>query len=286
MKLGAYDYLLKPFDTEELKRITGRRLRGQPHDEGGRRPARRGHADRRRPPAAPCGSSATTARCRRSSSSSARWREQDVTVLVTGESGTGKELVARAIYHHSRRKDQPFMAVNCASIPDTLFESELFGYEQGRSPAPTAPTWASSSAATTARSSSTKSATCRVAHAGQGAPRAAGRRVRAARQHARPSRSTSACWRPRTRTSRQEVAAGRFREDLYYRLKIISVHLPPLRERLDDVPALVDYFVGRFVEEYDKPLRYVADQTIREAAIVSAGRATSASWKTVCAARC
>ena len=183
MKLGAYDYLLKPFDTEELKRIVAdamevirlmKEVVSLPDGADARRAAER-------PGTQIVG---THRKMQAVFKLIGQVAEKDVTVLITGESGTGKELVARAIYHHSHRKDSPFMAVNCASIPDTLFESELFGYEQG------AFTGAD-------RTYLGKFERCHdgtlffdeigdmsLTHAGQGAARAAGGRVRAARQHA------------------------------------------------------------------------------------------------------
>jgi DNA-binding NtrC family response regulator len=189
--------------------------------------------------------------------------QKDVTVLITGESGTGKELVSRAIYHHSHRHDKPFMAVNCASIPDTMFESELFGYERG------AFTGAYRSYVGKFErchegtlffdevgdmSMSTQAKVLRVLQEGE-FERLGG--TETIRVDVRILAATN-------KNLEKEVEAGRFREDLYYRLKVISIELPSLRERPDDVPPLVNYFVGRFSQEYGKSVHYVADQTIEK----------------------
>jgi two-component system, NtrC family, response regulator AtoC len=261
MKLGAYDYLLKPFDTEELKRIIAdamavSRLMKEVVSVAGATaspisPAAHGHAQ-------------IVGNHRKMQSVFkliGQVADKDVTVLITGESGTGKELVARAIYHHSRRKDQPFMAVNCASIPDTLFESELFGYEQG----------AFTGADRTYlgkferchqgtiffdeigdMSLSTQAKVLRVLQEGEFERLGSTETIKV---NVRALAATN-------KHLEKEVEAGRFRKDLYYRLKIISIHLPPLRERLDDVPALVNYFAARFAAEYEKPIRFVSDAAI------------------------
>ena len=166
--------------------------------------------------------------------------------------------MARALYHHSHRKDGPFMAVNCASIPDSLFESELFGYEQG----------AFTGADRTYlgkfercdrgtlffdeigdMSLGTQAKVLRVLQEGEFERLGSTETIKV---NVRILAATN-------KNLEREVEAGRFRQDLYYRLKIISIHMPPLRERLDDVPSLVNYFVGRFVDEYAKPIRFVSD---------------------------
>ena len=130
MKLGAYDYLPKPFDRQELQHISADALEvNRIMKELVTLP---GHIYRPSPP--PKGMVKIVGKHRRMQEVYkliGQVATKDVTILVTGESGTGKELVARAIYHHSARKEKPFLAVNCAAIPETLFESELFGYERG-----------------------------------------------------------------------------------------------------------------------------------------------------------
>ena len=260
MKLGAYDYLLKPFDTDELRRIVAeavdvnRLMKEVVGISGSSGPLEIaepvstrivGSHRKMQEVFKLVGQVAATA----------------VTVLITGESGTGKELVARTIYHHSQRKEGPFMAVNCAAIPDTLFESELFGYEQGA--------FTGAERAYVGKierchdgtlffdeigdmSLSTQAKVLRVLQEGEFERLGSSQTIKV---NVRVLAATN-------KNLEQEVQEGRFREDLYYRLKIISIPLPPLRERADDVPALVDYFVGRFGQEYDKPVRYVADPTI------------------------
>ena len=257
MKRGAYDYLLKPFDTEELKRVATDAIEVnrlmQDVVSLADTSTRVTPVDARQTAIV-----GTHRRMQEVFKTIGQVAEKDVTVLITGESGTGKELVARALYHHSKRKHKPFMAINCASIPDALFESELFGYEQG------AFTGAD-------RTHLGKFERC---HAGtlffdEIGDMSLGTQAKVLRvlQNGEFERLGS------TETIRVDVRllaatnkdlpaaveAGRFREDLYYRLKIISIHLPPLRERLDDVPALVNYFAARFAEEYAKPLHYVSD---------------------------
>jgi two-component system response regulator AtoC len=260
MKLGAYDYLLKPFDAEGLKRLAAEALQvnrlmkeivSLPASVTKVLPAARGLV--RLVGASP--------QMQKVFKLIGQVAEKDVTVLITGESGTGKELVARAIYHHSHRNDKPFMAVNCASIPDALFESELFGYERG------AFTGAYRSYVGKFErcdqgtlffdeigdmSLSTQAKVLRVLQEGEFERLGS---TEAIRVDVRILAATN-------KNLEKEVEAARFREDLYYRLNVISIELPPLRQRPDDVPPLVNYFVGRFSDEYGKSVHYVADQTI------------------------
>jgi DNA-binding NtrC family response regulator len=261
MKLGAYDYLLKPFDTEELKRIvadavevsrlmkevvslpgTVTRLSA---DSGGVRIV------------------GSNRRIQEVFKLIGQVADKDITVLVTGESGTGKELVARAIYHHSHRADKPFMAINCAAIPETLFESELFGYERGAFTGADRPYVGKFERCHQGTlffdeigdmSLRTQAKVLRVLQEGEFERLGSTETIKA---NVRIIAATN-------KHLEKEVQEGRFREDLYYRLRIISIQLPPLRARLDDIPPLVDYFVSRFAKEYGTPVRYVADQTARK----------------------
>ncbi|GAB4349974.1 MAG: sigma-54 dependent transcriptional regulator [Candidatus Abyssubacteria bacterium] len=260
MKLGAYDYMLKPFDRNELKRIATDALE-----------VNRLMKEIVSLPQEPRKSESGTDRGVRLVGTHKKMQEvykligqvaqKDVTVLITGESGTGKELVAKAIYHHSNRNNRPFLAINCAAIPDTLFESELFGYERG----------AFTGADRTHigkfercnggtvffdeigdMSLSTQAKVLRVLQEGE-FERLGG------------SESIKTDVRVIAATNKHlgnAVAEGYFREDLYWRLKIISIALPPLRDRADDIPELAAYFLRRFSEEYRKPVRYLADSAI------------------------
>ncbi len=260
MKLGAYDYLLKPFDAEGLKRMTADALE-----------VNRLMKEIVGLPSSVTKVTPTAAELVRIIGNNRRMQEifkligrvaeNDVTVMITGESGTGKELVARAIYHHSRRAQRPFMAVNCATIPDALFESELFGYEQGAFTGAYRTYVGKFERCHTGTlffdeigdmSLSTQAKVLRVLQEGEF-------------ERLGSTETIQVDVRILAATNKrldEEVASGRFREDLYYRLKVLSIELPPLRERLDDLPALVNYFVGRFSEEYGKSVHYVADQTV------------------------
>ena len=261
MKRGAYDYVLKPFDTEQLKAIVVDALevnRLMKEIVALPEPASRISVSS----PAPTTIVGTHRSIQEVFKRIGQVAAKDVTVLITGESGTGKELVARAIYHHSARNDRPFLAVNCAAIPDTLFESELFGYQRG----------AFTGADRTYlgkferchggtlffdeigdMSLATQAKVLRVLQEGEFERLGGTETIKA---DVRVLAATH-------RDLEKEVKAGRFREDLYYRLRIISLHLPPLRARLDDIPALVDYFVGRFNREYGASIRYVSDPAIR-----------------------
>ena len=262
MKLGAYDYLLKPFDREELHRIATDALEvNRLMKEVVSFP---GHVCR--PAASPKGMVKIVGNHRRMQEVYkliGQVAGKDVTILITGESGTGKELVARAIYHHSHRRDKPFLAINCAAIPEMLLESELFGYERG----------AFTGAERTHigkfercqdgtlffdeiadMSLSTQAKVLRVLQYGE-FERLGGKEN--LKVNVRIIAATN-------KNLEKEVEQGRFREDLYWRLKVISIHLPPLRERAEDIPPLVEYFVSRFSDEYQTPIRYVADAAMQK----------------------
>ena len=176
------------------------------------------------------------------------------TVLITGESGTGKELVARAIHEKSSRSGRPLVQVNCAAIPDELIESELFGHEKGSFTGAVRRQIGKFVAADRGTifldeigdmSARTQAKVLRVLQNGEVEPVGATENVQVdVRVVAATHRDLEA-----------EIAEGNFREDLYYRLNVIPIRTPPLRERLDDIPLLVEAFVSRFAQANNYPLR-------------------------------
>ena len=261
MKLGAYDYLLKPFDTEELKRITADALEvSRLMKEVVSLPTA---VTRITPGDRAVRIVGNNRKIQEVFKRIGQVAAKDVTVLVTGESGTGKELVARAIYHHSHRVEKPFMAINCAAIPETLFESELFGYERGA--------FTGADRTYIGKFERCHQGTLFFDEIGDMSIRTQAKVLRVLQEGEFERLGSTETQKVDVRilaatnkNLEKEVQEGRFREDLYYRLRIISIHLPPLRTRLDDIASLVDYFVGRFAEEYGSPVRFVSDGAIRK----------------------
>jgi DNA-binding NtrC family response regulator len=178
----------------------------------------------------------------------------DVTVLIQGETGTGKELVAREIHRRSPRGAGPFVAVNCAAIPEGLLESELFGHVKGA--------FTGAVAARAGRFQAASGGTLFLDEIGEMPPSLQVKLLRAIQervvQRVGESRGEPVDIRVLAATNRNledEVRAGRFREDLYYRLHVVTIDLPPLRERGDDVTVLARWFLQRYAEEFDSRAR-------------------------------
>jgi two-component system, NtrC family, response regulator AtoC len=261
MKRGAYDYLLKPFDTEELKRIVAdavkvNRLMKQvvsfPRAPDQAAPAEGGVRI--------VGASKKMQEVFKLIGQVA---EKDVTVLITGDSGTGKELVARALYHHSARQDRPFLAVNCAAIPDQLFESELFGHERGA--------FTGADRAHIGKFERCDGGTLFFDEIGDMSLTTQAKVLRVLQEGeferlggSQTLRSDVRIIAATNKDLEKAVASGRFREDLYWRLKIISIALPPLAQRMEDLPALAEYFLARFGAEYHKPIRGLDEAALRK----------------------
>jgi transcriptional regulator with PAS, ATPase and Fis domain len=185
--------------------------------------------------------------------------DSDVTVLITGESGTGKELAARAIHRQSPRRDRPFLAVDCASIPESLLEAELFGHEKG--------------AFTGAYQQ--KLGKFELAHEGTlfldeigEMPMGMQSKILRVLQEREIERIGGIKPVPvdiriiaaTNRDLGEAVKTGRFREDLFFRLNVVNIHLPPLRERLEDIPALARVFLKLYAEKFNRRVMQLGDQ--------------------------
>ena len=180
----------------------------------------------------------------------------DATVLIQGESGTGKELIARAIHYNSPRKDKPFITVNCPSIPDTLIESELFGHVRG--------SYTGASKDRQGKFQMADKGTIFLDEIGDLGENLQAKLLRVLQEkeierigESKPIRVDTRVVAATNKNLEQRVQDGLFREDLYYRLNVVTITIPPLRERKDDIPFLVDHFMAKYSQ--GKPYRLTPD---------------------------
>ena len=256
LKLGAYDYVTKPFQVEEVRVVIQRALERQRllRDNTRMRAELAGRPDF----PGLVGNSPRMQEVYRTVEQIAPTRSN---VLITGESGTGKELVARALHQHGQRKDAPFVPVNCASIPESLMESELFGAMKGAYTGAVAD----------------RKGLFELAHGGTlfldevaEIPLSIQPKLLRVLQDKMvrrlgDSRDREVDVRLLAATNRdidEEVRQGRFRDDLYFRLNVIRIHLPALRERREDVPALVRHFVQKLMKDEGRPAVIFLDEAL------------------------
>jgi len=256
MKLGAYDYVLKPFKVDELRLVVEKAL-----EHSALVAENRALRHRLGPPRSDelIGTAPAMEELRALILKVAPSR---TTVLVLGESGTGKEVVARAIHGHGGRSQQPFVAINCGAIPEGLIESELFGHERG-----------SFTGATGDKAGLFEVAGTGTLFLDEVADLPAPVQVKLLRalqerriRRVGGSRDLPVAARIVAATNRdllEDVKAGRFREDLFYRLNVIQVRLPPLRERREDLPLFIAHFLARFAEEVGKPRQVFGPEAMR-----------------------
>jgi two-component system nitrogen regulation response regulator GlnG len=242
---GAYDYLPKPFDLTELIAIVGRAL-----SEPKRKPVRQDDDSQDGMPLV--GRSAAMQEIYRVL---ARLMQTDLTLMITGESGTGKELVARALHDYGKRRNGPFVAINMAAIPRDLIESELFGHEKGA--------FTGAQARSTGRFEQAEGGTLFLDEIGDMPMEAQTRLLRVLQQGEyttvggrTPIRTDVRIVAATNKDLKQAINQGLFREDLYYRLNVVPLRLPPLRERAEDITDLVRHFVAMTEKEGMAPKRF------------------------------
>jgi len=256
MKRGAFEYLLKPVDFHQLREVVQRalelsRFRHVPAVFGDEEPAEDaerivGHSPSMQEVYKAIG----------------RVAPRDVTVLILGESGTGKELVARALFHHSARTGAPFLAINCAAIPETLLESELFGHERGA--------FTGAERRRIGKFEQSHGGTLFLDEIGDmsAATQAKVLRLTQEQRFERVGGNETIQTDVRliaatNKDLEAEVAAGRFRKDLLYRLNVFTIRVPALRERPDDIPLLIEHFLPRFGRTLGRNVRSVAPEAQR-----------------------
>jgi len=256
MKLGAYDYVTKPFKLDELRLTIANALerkRLQDENRELKRQLRREHGFE--------GFIGKSPRMLEVFETIRKTADSGSTVMITGESGTGKELVARAVHLESARRARPFVSVNCGAIPETLMESELFGHVKGAFTGAVASTeglFAAADGGTLFLDEITEiphSIQVKLLRATQ---EREVRRVGDTRDVKVDVRLIAAS----NRDLSKAVADGVLREDLYYRLNVIPIHMPPLRDRLEDIPLLVSHFVARVTKDVGKSVRGISPESL------------------------
>src|SRR5436190_6353691 len=257
MKHGAYDYLLKPFEVPKLKEIVLNALKAardmkqvvsyQPLLE---------QEDYE------LGIIGRSEGMQQVFKLIGQLAASDATSLITGESGTGKELVARAIYHHSNRSQHAFLAVNCAAIPEQLLESELFGHERGA--------FTGATLQRIGKFEQCNGGTLFLDEIGDMTPATQTKILRVLQSGTfervggnQPITADVRIIAATNKSLEQAVAARQFREDLFYRLNVVRIHIPPLRDRREDIPLLVNYFLKNFNKDQQRSPKSIATGVVK-----------------------
>src|SRR6059058_4729800 len=257
MRHGAYDYLLKPIDLQKLDRVISEALNVS-------RLMREPAVVAETPPDEELPGEAIIGCCpgmQEAYKAIGRVADQTFPVLITGESGTGKELVARAIYQHGPRAKAPFLALNCAAIPENLLESEVSGHEKGA--------FTGADRKRIGKFEQCHGGTLFLDEIGDMPLALQGKVLRVLQEQAFERVGGSETVRTDVRliaATHRDLKAwsaeGKFRPDLYYRLGVFTIHLPPLRERGDDLPLLVRHYLRRFSRELGREVREVAPEAL------------------------
>src|SRR5213592_4611936 len=257
MRHGAYDYLLKPIDLQKLDHVINEALKVS-------RLMREPAVVAETPPDEELPGEAIIGCCpgmQEAYKAVGRVADQIFPVLITGESGTGKELVARAIYQHGPRAKAPFMALNCAAIPEQLLESELFGHEKGA--------FTGADRKRIGKFEQCHGGTLFLDEVGDMPLALQAKMLRLLQEQSFERVGGNETVRTDVRLIaashhdlKADSAEGKFRPDLYYRLSVFTIHLPPLRERGDDLPLLVRHYLRRFCRELERPVQEVAPDVL------------------------
>lgn len=247
MKLGAADYISKPFEIDELRIIIAKALENQELEREVR--YLRAQVVHRYGFHNLIGKSSAMQEIY---SKIEQVADSRTTVMITGESGTGKELVARALHYNSARRDRPFVALNCAALPETLIESELFGHEKG--------SFTDATARRVGQFELAHTGTLFLDEIGDLSPTTQAKLLRVLQEReftriggVQPIKVDVRIVAATNKSLDQLVRRGTFREDLYYRINVISLYLPPLRERGEDVALLAKHFLSKRNEEDKRP---------------------------------
>jgi DNA-binding NtrC family response regulator len=256
MKLGAYDYIQKPFEADELKLLVERTLE---HSRLKLENAALRQMAEVNAPRPLIGSSAVMAEVKRRIELVAK---SSATVLVRGESGTGKEVVARAIHAASDRRDKPFLAVNCAALSENLLESELFGHEKGA--------FTGADRLRRGRFELADGGTLLLDEISEIAPGLQAKLLRVLQENTFERVGSSITQQidvrviaTSNRNLEQAVADGKFRQDLFYRLNVVPIELPPLRQRTEDIPELCRHFLHQVARREQNAFRHIEPDAVR-----------------------
>ncbi len=256
MKYGAYDYMVKPFDPPKLIAMVESALRTQADTQSANeyRPVLNSEEHKE-------GIVGTSSAMQQVFKAIGQFAASDASVMVTGESGTGKELVARSIHRHSHRSAKPFIAVNCAAIPENLIESELFGHERG--------SFTGATAQRLGKFEVCDGGTIFLDEIGDMTPTTQTKILRVLQegeiQRVGGSETIKVNVRVVAATNKNLevlVKEKKFREDLYYRLNVVRVKLPPLRGRVEDVPQIMDFFLQGLFKNKKTKVRKVSPEAL------------------------